>query len=236
MFMRDILKSHMVFVLAIGMTMVSSAAFAQEKKAEKPAKPKKAWVKFCEDIKIKEVKSEKTASKKVCMTLHEQRVDIRTGAPLISVALRKVSGQEKEKFMLTVPLGMVIPTGVGVKFGDEKKAESIKYTYCHRVGCVAEATLTPAFMKKLQGNKEMLVLAVSILNGKTIAFKVPLTGFDAVHKGKALDAKKYTKARNATIVEMRKRYVALLKKKEAEKLKNADKAPDRSGKKEEKKK
>lgn len=238
MCLQNIIKSQalmaMTMSVAIGLAFVATPVFAADTKTKAPAKAKKSWVKFCEDIKIKEVKTEKTVSKKVCMTLHEQRINIRTGVPLISVAIRSVTGHAKERFMVTVPLGMVIPTGMGIKI-DKEKVIKLNYTYCHGVGCVAEYAMTPELMKSLKSGKDMAVITVGILNGKTIGFKVPLNGFGSAHGGKALDAKKYTKARNATIVEMRKRYVAQLKKKQAEKdaelLKNADKAPVRNKKK-----
>lgn len=201
-------------------------AFAADKKAA--PKDKNAWIKICDEVQLKEIKAKKASSKKICMTHHES-LSARTGTPLVSAAVRNVSGHKVERFLVTVPLGMAIPAGVHVKIDDGKPIK-IKYSFCHVAGCVAETPMTPELMKEMKAGKKIVIATIGI-SGKPIGFPVPLNGFGKAYAGKPIDSKKYANARKAMMLEIRKRRIAEAKKQQAKRdaklLKNADKAPKR---------
>ena len=210
--------------LAVGGMMLGSGtqAFAADKK-KAAAKEKNAWIKICDEVKLKEVKAKKASSKKICMTHHES-LSARTGTPLVSAAVRNVSGHKVERFLVTVPLGMAIPAGVHIKV-DEGKPLKIKYSFCHVAGCVAETQMTPDLMKQMKGGKKIVIATIGI-SGKPIGFPIPLNGFGKAYAGKPIDSKKYANARKAMMLDIRKRQIKAAKKaqakKDAELIKNAD--------------
>lgn len=217
--------------LAVGVSGSATQAFAADKDA---GADKNAWIKICDDVKMQEVPTEKdkadgkkpeeAKNKKICMTHHES-LSARTGTPLVSAAVRNVEGHDKERFLVTVPLGMAIPAGVHVKV-DEGKPIILKYSFCHVAGCVAEMPMTPELLKEMQAGKKIVVATIAI-SGKPIGFPIPLNGFDKAYKGKPIDGEKYATARKAMMQEIRKRQIELAKKEQAELLKNADKKPEK---------
>ena len=217
---------------AFGVVGVANMAVAEEKKAQKAAAKggeKRAWIKICDDVKIKDVKkandkkAEKDAEakpKKICMTHHES-LSARTGTPLVSAAIRNVEGHKTERFLVTVPLGMAIAAGVHVKV-DEGKPIKFPYSFCHVAGCVAEINMTPELLKSLKSG-EKLVVATLAISGKPVGFPIPLSGFDKAYSGKAIDGQKYANARRKMMMEIRKRQVELAKKAQEAQKKNAEK-------------
>ena len=228
--LRNKLKNQLglMLVLAVGLAggAISAAAADKDKKAIDTSN-KNAWIKICEDVKVKEVKEKKAEQKQICMTHHES-LSAKTGAPLISAAVRKVGGHKKEKFLVTVPLGMAIPAGVHIKV-DENEPLKFRYAFCHVAGCVAEMVMTDALMKQLKSGKKLVVATVAI-SGKPVGFPVPLSGFNKAYTGKPIDGKKYANARKQMMLEIRKRQIELAKKREAEQLKKADKGKEKEKK------
>jgi invasion protein IalB len=112
-----------------------------------------AWVKLCEKAtatqKTKDGKDEKK-DLNICLTHHE-RLDGNSGMVLISAAVRQVEGQDKQAFMVMVPLGMMLQPGMRATLYpkdmwdkaqknekvDESKLKpiSLAYTLCHPAGC-----------------------------------------------------------------------------------------------------
>ena len=93
----------------------------------------------------------------ICLTHHE-RLDGNTGMVLVSAAVRQVEGQDKQHFMVMVPLGMLLQPGMRATLYpkdlwdkaqknekvDESKLKGLKlgYTLCHPAGCTAEMEAT----------------------------------------------------------------------------------------------
>lgn len=179
----------------------AAPAAAPKKKAEPAKKPQNAWVKLCE--------TQASIDKKICLTHHE-RLDGNTGMVLVSAAVRKVEGQDKEAFMVMVPLGMAIPPGIQVRI-DDGDPINLKYTICHAAGCTAEAPASKDVVDKLKKGNKMVVAAIN-LSGKAIGFPVPLTGFTKAYQGGPVDSKKYQEARRQLMQMIRKRQVELAKK------------------------
>lgn len=192
------------------------AAAAAKKGAPAPAPgaAQSAWVKLCEKAtaiaKTKEGKEEKKEVN-ICLTHHE-RLDGNSGMVLVSAAVRQVEGQDKQHFMVMVPLGMMLQPGMRATFYpkdawekiqknekvDESKLKAIKlaYTLCHPAGCTAETEMTPELLKDLKTDGGLLVFSINAA-GAPVAFPVPLVGFEAAHAGGPVDPKQYSDARRA---------------------------------------
>lgn len=230
----------LALALVIGAGLTAAPIYAQDKKAPaaaaKPAAPAKpaagaaansagttansvakleekdqsAWVKLCEKApNITDPKKELN----VCLTHHE-RLDGNTGMVLVSAAIRKVEGQDKEALMVMVPLGMALPPGVQVKV-DDKEPVKLQFTLCHAAGCTAEGEATKAIVDQMKTGKQVVVAAIN-LAGKAIGFPVPLTGFDKAYAGPPVDNEKYKEARKRLMVAIRDRQLEIAKKAQEE--------------------
>ncbi len=209
---------------AIAAIACASPAFAQQKAPAQPAAaaaqpaakgpPASAWVKLCEKApfisKDKDGK-EQRSDRNICLTHHE-RIDAATGMVLVSAAIRQIEGGDKQHFMVMLPLGMALPPGMQAaiypadmwdkiqkneKVDDTKlKPLKLAYTLCHAAGCTGELEATPEVIGDIKKGAGMIVYAISA-NGQTVAFPVPLTGFDAALQGPAADNTEYSKQRRA---------------------------------------
>ena len=184
-----------------------------------------AWVKLCEKAagvtKGKDGKEEKKELN-ICLTHHE-RLDGNTGMVLVSAAVRQVEGQDKQHFMVMVPLGMMLQPGMRAtiyppalwekaqkneapsKEEEAKlKAAKLNYTLCHPAGCTAEIEATPEFLTDLKAAGGVVVFAINAA-GQAVAFPVPMTGFDQAYAGAPVDNKKYGEARKALMQQIAQR-------------------------------
>ena len=155
-------------------------------------------MKLCEKAtavaKNKEGKEEKK-DLNICL-VHHERIDGNSGMVLVSAALRQIDGQDKQHFMVMVPLGMLLQPGMRatvfpknlwekvqknekIEKADEAKLKglALQYTLCHMAGCTAEMEATPELLADLKGNGGLMVFAISAA-GTPVAFPVPLAGFD----------------------------------------------------------
>jgi len=200
--------------LALGAFIFTAPAMAQQKapvqpqqpaQAKQPANAKEeinsAWVKLCDDI--------KGVTGDVCL-IHHERFNPDTGQPLISAAIRKIKGKDKETLMVMVPLGRLLRPGLLFKV-DEEKPINLGYSFCTAVGCVAEMAASKELVNKLKKGKKLEIGTIS-LNQKRIGFRVPLTGFTLAYDGPPIDRRVYAKARKEMFMVIRKRQIALAKK------------------------
>jgi len=184
--------------------------------------PQSAWVKLCEKatavVKDKDGKDEKK-DLNICLTHHE-RLDGNTGMVLVSAAVRQVEGQDKQGFMVMVPLGMLIQPGMRAtiypkdlwekaqkneKIDETKlKATKLNYTLCHPAGCTAEMEAAPDLIADLKTAGGVLILAINP-GGQAIGFPVPLTGFEQAYAGAPVDNKQYGEARKALMQQIAQR-------------------------------
>jgi invasion protein IalB len=220
--------------LALGAIVFAAPATAQQTAPPQPAAPAQAapvkkpgaekinsaWVKLCDDI--KGVKGD------VCLTHHE-RFNPNTGRPLISAAIRKIKGQEKEMLLVMVPLGRLLKPGLLFKVDDEEPIK-LDYSFCTSVGCVAETQATPEVIAKLKKGTRLDIGTMS-LNQKRIGFRVPLAGFSRAYDGPPIDRKVYAQARKEMFQVIRKRQILLAKKaaEAAKKMKDAKGASGNQG-------
>jgi invasion protein IalB len=215
------------FAALLAMSVSESMAQTKPAAPAAPAKPgaaapagdpkaadQSAWVKLCE--KAPSLADDKKELN-VCLTHHE-RIDGNTGLVLVSAALRKVEGQDKEALMIMVPLGMALPPGAQVKI-DENEPIKLAFTLCHAAGCTAETEASKDIVAKMKAGKQMIVAAIN-LAGKPIGFPVPLTGFGPAYDGAPVDNDKYKEARGKLMEAIRDRQVELIKKAQEEQAKN----------------
>ncbi|MEQ1671114.1 MAG: invasion associated locus B family protein [Hyphomicrobium sp.] len=201
------------------------------------AASKSAWVKLCEKAPLvkkdkdgKDVKEEKN----LCLTHHE-RLDGNTGMVLVSAAIRQIEGQDKQSFMIMVPLGMAIPPGIRAAVYrkeqwaavaknekiDEKtlKPIELKYSLCHPAGCTAEVEATKDLTDQMAAGGGIMVLAMNAA-AQPVAFPVPLDGYVEAAAGKPVDNAEYAKARGALMKQIRERQQQMAEKFKAEQMKN----------------
>lgn len=227
----------MAVTLLLGVSLVFTVASAQTPAKKPPADTKKAgqdkapagaqtaWVKLCEkataEVKGKDGKNEKK-DLNICLTHHE-RLDGNTGMVLVSAALRQIDGQDKQHFMVMVPLGMLIQPGMRATIfpknlwekvqknekldkAEESKLKNLQlgYTLCHAAGCTAEMEATPELIADLKSNGGMMAFTIAA-SGAPVAFPVPLGGFDQALAGPPVDAQKYGEARKALMMQIAQR-------------------------------
>ena len=202
-------------------------AAAAQKDAQ-PAAAQSAWVKLCEKAtgiaKDKDGKEEKKEVN-ICLTHHE-RLDGNTGMVLVSAAVRQVEGQDKQHFMVMVPLGMMIQAGMRAtlypkdawekvqkneKLADESKLKAIKlaFTLCHPAGCTAEMEATPELISDLKTGGGLVVFTINAA-GAPVGFPVPLNGFEQSFAGEPVDNKQYGEARRALMQQIAARQQELM--------------------------
>ena len=209
----------------IASTLVQPIASHAQDAAKKPAaknnKNQSAWIKVCEKNKLKLSKDAEPELKELCMTLQET-INKFTGGTLISAAIRKVEGVTDPKFLVTVPLGVILPVGVEIKI-DENKPLRLPFSICHQGGCVAEIKATDELLNQMLKGTKMVATPRDGLNGKLVPLPISLNGFAKAYKGKSFDMKKYVKNRQAISQAILKKRIEMAKKfnkvKEAEKVK-----------------
>src|SRR5262245_34797377 len=168
-------------------------AYAQEKtRWKKPS----AWVKLCE---------KRTPAKDigVCMTLHE-RAHGQTGEVLISAALRRTEGEDKEYFRVMLSSRLQVERDIHAtifpeevwermqkKTLDEMRNEPSRQMFSLGLlrcpgspslpagvaGCIAEVEATPELLASLKSSGGLLVYATSATCNCQVVFPLHLVGF-----------------------------------------------------------
>jgi len=212
-------------------------ASAQAKKGDGKAEvkaPEGSWVKLCEKNQIKgKDKDGKELTKDVdaCVTLTEQ-IHPENGMVMVSAKFHqvKIDGQEKQSLQLTVPLGVVLPAGLGVTVfpkdlwdkllkneklekADEEKLKAatipLTYTFCGSLGCNAEVEANADLLGKLKGGAGFVVQSAHVQFGR-VAQPVSLSGFPQALSNPPTDTKKFAEARGELMKEIYERRKAML--------------------------
>ena len=163
-----------------------------------------AWVKLCS-------MNEQTGNKQLCLVKYEG-LDPNTGMKQITVVARTVEGEDKQTLLFGVATNytLVMPAGMQIKM-DDGQPISLKYAVCLPASCQAEMTLTKEILNGLRKGKQMIVAAMNV-QAKTIALKVPLTGFGKAYDGPPADNAKYQEAQRQLMESARQRQIELQKK------------------------
>ena len=135
-----------------------------------------------------------TGNKRVCLIRHEG-LEPKTGAILISVAVRTIEGDDKKHLLVSVPTAysLVIPAGVQIKI-DEGEPIQLQYAVCFSTSCQVQMELSQEIFDKMRKGKQMVVAALNTQQ-KTMAFPLPLSGFSKTFDGPPVDNVAYQEAR-----------------------------------------
>ena len=80
---------------------------------------------------------------------------------------------------ITMPLGVALEPGVGLRFGDDPKEalRTEKYRTCTQQGCIADIVIDDKLQASLNAGKDGQLLFASATDGKPIAIPVSLKGY-----------------------------------------------------------
>jgi invasion protein IalB len=209
-----VMAGGIVAALALAAAALTPALAQETTKKDKSKEKVSLWVKLCEKAQLKKDDKEKH---EICIT-HQEQLDRNTGGPMVSAAIRSVEGQEKMRFLVTVPLGMALPAGTQVKIDDEKEPLKLTFTYCFPNGCTAEMEATNELVTSMAAGKTLLVSAISVV-GEQVVFKLPLAGFKESYEGKPVDTAQFANVRRQYLIKYREALIQKAKKADAEKKK-----------------
>ncbi len=161
----------------IAATAAMAGAFALLASATVPAsaqqQPPQGWFKVCS----------KQEDNDICNTQNIVTAD--SGQLLTAVNLIEIKGKINRKiFQVTVPIGRLIPAGVGLQI-DNNKPVKLEYGICFPDRCIAEAPLGDDLIKALQKGGKLTLTSVNYQN-KQNPIPVALTGFTQALTGPAL--------------------------------------------------
>ncbi len=85
---------------------------------------------------------------------------------------------DKPVLVITLPLGVFLPTGIQLKVDKGDEAARAPFVQCIKDGCQARVALDGALMDKMKGGKRLRV-AFFTPQKKELAFPISLSGFTA---------------------------------------------------------
>lgn len=97
----------------------------------------------------------------------------------VSAVLRMLPDTNKPNLLLLLPLGVSLPKGVTIQFG-QSQAKAIAFQSCNLKGCMAEYPITNAEIASLQKGANM-TLSVQTAQDAPIKFTLPAAGFAAAY-------------------------------------------------------
>jgi invasion protein IalB len=150
--------------------------------AAAPAQPAAAaWLKVCGP--------DQATKKETCVVSQEIRAE--SGQPIASVSLQPSQDPKKWGLGIVIPLGFVLPPGIGINIDGEKKAAA-QYVICipgaqkQPPACIAQAAVDENFIAALKKGKQMDMM-ITTPQGKTVPVEVTLAGFAKTFDGPGLD-------------------------------------------------
>ena len=153
-----------------------AGAFALLASATMPAsaqQPPQGWFKVCS----------KQEDNDICNTQNIVTAD--SGQLLTAVNLIEIKGKINRKiFQVTVPIGRLIPAGVGMQI-DNNKPVKLEYGICFPDRCIAEAPLTDDLLNVLKKGNKITLTSVNYQN-KPNPIAVSLSGFSGALTGAGL--------------------------------------------------
>jgi invasion protein IalB len=96
-----------------------------------------------------------------------------------SIAVRVPTGTQKPTMLVLVPLGIYLPTGVTLQFG-QAEAKRASLQNCDSTGCLAEYPIADTEIGAMLKGQDLTV-SVQDPNKQPITLKVPSTGFAAAY-------------------------------------------------------
>src|SRR5262245_15095643 len=187
--------------------------------------PQSAWVKLCERPTSPTTASFGKATqvgKRKCLTDHE-RLDGKSAAIHIAVAVREIEGQGTKQFTAMVPLGVhreagmrghfyprdlweKVQQGKTIEKSDEARLKllTMSYAFCNTTGCTAEMDASLVLINDLRSYAGLLLFTLDP-NKKPTAYPISLVGFREAHEGAPVDNARYHAAKKALIQQIHDR-------------------------------
>ena len=75
----------------------------------------------------------------------------------LTVVVYKAIGEDKKLLRVVVPLGVLLPTGLGLKI-DDQDVGNAPFLKCSKRGCIAEVVLQDEIIKKLNTGKNAMFI------------------------------------------------------------------------------
>ena len=119
------------------------------------------------------------AKNEKCALVQELIDETRPNYSLKVIFLRSSDGK-KEVLRIVVPLGVLLPTGLGLKI-DNADMGHAPFMKCGKIGCIAEVVATPKIISKFKTGKNA-VFIFFLTPELATGFPVSLSGFNAGYK------------------------------------------------------
>ncbi|OYW32815.1 MAG: hypothetical protein B7Z45_08995 [Azorhizobium sp. 12-66-6] len=150
------------------------------------------WTKVCG--------TDQGAGKQICMTTQDFTAE--TGQPLASVAIRETKDDPVKKFIVPVPVGMIIQPGTCVIL-DQQPPLAMKYEICFPNGCFASMDVNAEFVTKMKKVQNITIQALQ-MGGRTLNFQLPGKDFAKAYDGAPSDPKEVAAERQKLAEELQK--------------------------------
>jgi invasion protein IalB len=217
-----------VLLATVGVLAMTSAGFAQAKKAPAQAPAQQApaqqapqpptgpvtvavkpdpaqtdWIKQCAQ--------DPGTKKEVCFTTR-YFVATDNGEPLLAVAVYSTQDDKEKILRYLMPPALLLQPGI--RFGvDNGQQEAGRYTICFPNGCFAEARVKEEFVKSMRAGTTLKVSSQNAA-GQEVTFEAPLTGFAKGFDGPPIDPKVLEEQNKKLQEELQKRGEAMRKQQE----------------------
>lgn len=93
----------------------------------------------------------------------------------LTVVFYQAIGDDKKLLRVVVPLGVLLPTGLGLKI-DGKDVGNAPFLKCSKNGCIAEVVLQPSVIKKMETGKQAVFIIYDTYESG-IGIPISLKGF-----------------------------------------------------------
>jgi invasion protein IalB len=93
----------------------------------------------------------------------------------LTVVFYKAIGEDKDLLRVVVPLGVLLPTGLGLKI-DGQDVGNAPFLKCSKNGCIAEVVLQDSVIKKMETGKQAVFIIFDTYESG-IGIPVSLDGF-----------------------------------------------------------
>ncbi|GGF73313.1 hypothetical protein GCM10007301_36390 [Azorhizobium oxalatiphilum] len=151
------------------------------------------WTKVCG--------TDQASKKEICMTTQDFTAE--TGQPLASAAIREMKDDPNKKFIVSVPVGMLLQPGTRVVI-DKEQPMSLKYEICFPNGCFASLDVNADFVNKLKKSQNITIQALQ-MGGRTLNFVIPGKDFAKAYDGPPSDPNVVAAERQKLAEELQKR-------------------------------
>jgi invasion protein IalB len=171
---RPLAKLSMVLALAFGLASTAAAQEAASTDAAPGATGPGSVVRETHGAWQVSCRTPPGAKEEKCALVQSVTAEDRPNVGL-TVVFYKAIGENKKLLRVVVPLGVLLPTGLGLKI-DNQDVGNAPFLKCSRQGCVAEVVLQDSVIDKLKkGSNAMFIIFDTPEAG--IGIPVSLQGF-----------------------------------------------------------